>query len=810
MVGSGPNNMASLKRKCWLRAESRGAQLVLSTQCSADRLPALERLLSSWEGIVVAAVLLEHCGAGTCCTGVGNQEKSWDLHECAKKCKEEHSSMLGAGVVLTDTAAAAYVATCMRPRAKTPYRVACAHWRTRPRSNMCTCERLYIQAHAVACERQRAQAHARIHASTNAERAPTLTLHTYSRTKDCSHAHLRTRASTRASMRKHEAPSCVAGNEQLRGDVGLEAAARALHARASPRLELLLFSRRAPSRDASRGAVPPQQHLCESAALVYPINALRNLSLSAASACAPLVWLLDVDCVPSAAAYAALVGTPERAAALRRLCCDDGAALVVPCIEACCKGQHRQFPAGAASLESAPSSASSPTLSATAIPGRTAAFSVSEAQAALREGRAQPFMATRWPAGHRATRFDLWVQAGAQAQSSARGWSKQGGSHSAGGEDDSGLNGGGDGDKDGGVGGGQGVEGRTVRACDGMGAAGASGSLFIGPLAFESLFEPYVIVSCALCPRFDEGLCGYGRNKALHALQLYHCGAEFWASSDVCLLHVEHAPSLAFALSVGPTATHAGKQLLQLNKRRYSLAAAEMAATCSAAPPSLPLPREQSQAREQPRRLWQHPLSSQFGSGHACLSWLACTPPEAVAAAGVAAASGHERFLAQIYSRWMHFAPPLIKAVDLVLSDSEVVRSGRSGHNAHAGLPQDGVKGLRSAEAAAGAVWLVTHLSVDRLDRLEAQLRAWRPGPVAAAVWVGNDRRAAAAARRFAMRFAAVAGAADASVNGAAASDDADAAATQNQMEEAQMLPQPPQAREHGRVEQRARRQLRS
>ena len=55
------------------------------------------------------------------------------------------------------------------------------------------------------------------------------------------------------------------------------------------------------------------------AAKPYPINALRNAALSAAATIrVPLVLILDVDCVPSEGALAALVGDPSRAAALLR------------------------------------------------------------------------------------------------------------------------------------------------------------------------------------------------------------------------------------------------------------------------------------------------------------------------------------------------------------------------------------------------------------------------------------------------------------------------------------------------------------
>jgi len=53
----------------------------------------------------------------------------------------------------------------------------------------------------------------------------------------------------------------------------------------------------------------------------------------ARSSVQPLVWLLDVDCVPCAGARAALVGARTRARALARACVDDGDALVVPCVE---------------------------------------------------------------------------------------------------------------------------------------------------------------------------------------------------------------------------------------------------------------------------------------------------------------------------------------------------------------------------------------------------------------------------------------------------------------------------------------------
>ena len=61
--------------------------------------------------------------------------------------------------------------------------------------------------------------------------------------------------------------------------------------------------------------------------------------------------------------------------------------------------------------------------------------------------------------------------------------------------------------------------------------------------AFEEGFEPYVLISRAWVCRYDEGLRGYGRNKALHLYHLHRMGLCFWVCPDVCLLHLPHEAS---------------------------------------------------------------------------------------------------------------------------------------------------------------------------------------------------------------------------------------------------------------------------
>ncbi len=375
------------------------------------------------------------------------------------------------------------------------------------------------------------------------------------------------------------------------------------------------------------------------AAKPYPINRLRNAALSAATTLGvPLVLILDVDCVPSEGALAALVGDPSRAAALHRLCFDDGDALCIPCVEML-------------SAESAP-------------------VSLAAVKAAVRDSRAQPFMAERWICGHRATDFARWA------------------------------------------------------------ASSAAAPAFIGPLRFEEFFEPYVVVALSMCPRFDEGLSGYGRNKALHALQLHRCGARFWASAATCVVHWPHAPSQDFDAALGTPSEggdvgsrrsrEMGKQHLMAAKRRYETVARALVSHCYATLPLLPSPGEGR-------------LSRQVMAGRCC-RWADGTPPEAIAAARAMLRhrvgdspnsddSDHAR-LVQLCSRWLEYTAPSATSTPL----------------APIGTPC-----TTDDEAA----WLVTHLSADRLDRLGALVASW-PGCIVAAVWVGRDRRATAAVRAFA------------------------------------------------------------
>ncbi|KAL1530255.1 hypothetical protein AB1Y20_001170 [Prymnesium parvum] len=379
-----------------------------------------------------------------------------------------------------------------------------------------------------------------------------------------------------------------------------------LHARTHARFEALLFERRG-------------------AAASYPINELRNASLRAAARLAPLVWIVDVDCVPSEGARAALVGSAARAAALRRLCCDEGAALVVPCVE---MAEGAELPA---------------------------ALSVGAVRSALRRGVAQPFMATRWAAGHRATDFDAWC------------------------------------------------------------APADDAPLFLGPLRYEALFEPYVIVAASLCPWFDAALRGYGRNKAAHALHLHRCGAAFWCARDVCLRHVGHAPSRDFARAVGGAAappTPEGRAHLAAMRRRFAALDAALAARCDAAVP----PAGDGAPHAVPPPL----LRPAAARGGFCCPWHEQMPPAASAALRTASPAQ----LTQLCSRWMDYRAPRV-------------------HAAAVAAPPPAGRG--------GVVWLVTHLSADRLDRLDAQLRAWA-GPCAAAVWVGAGRAAARAVRAFGAR----------------------------------------------------------
>ena len=453
------------------------------------------------------------------------------------------------------------------------------------------------------------------------------------------------------------------------------------------RLEALLYSRRRLGGSRARhrtGTAPP---------LPYPINALRNRSLAhAASArygggAEALVLIVDVDCVPTRDTRHALVGTPERAAALRRLC-RTGAAVVVPCLEL-------QTPNGGGGGDGSGGGGGDGDARAIAVAAASAAASTTaDAKRALLEGRAAPFMEARWPVGHRATGFGAWAvspSAGAPPLFSAR------------------------------------------------------------PLPFEALFEPYVIVCAALAPRFDEKLSGYGRNKAAHALHLHFCGAPFVVAHGACVINVPHAPSRDFVASVARP-DEMGKLRLAATKLRWE----ELSASFAACPTAAGVGNKgedgerrggaaagggargllgciRSCSRRQPLRCatygWPRWLPKEVRAAAAAAVAVAAADTAGVingaARDEVAAAAS---FLAALCSRWMEYRAPLVRAELLVRPSGRCFPAG----------------------AAPGdvPVWLVTHLSADRLDRLTELLDLW-PGRVAAAVWVGNEAATAGAVRSF-------------------------------------------------------------
>lgn len=105
---------------------------------------------------------------------------------------------------------------------------------------------------------------------------------------------------------------------------------------------------------------------------LYPINVLRNAALRAAKT--DLVFLLDVDFVPSEGAHSALQ-------ALARAHVLDRQALVVPAVELPgAEGAEGELPQ-----------------------------SKGEVAQLLRAGKAEGFHVTRYPRGHQATDFDRWL-----------------------------------------------------------------------------------------------------------------------------------------------------------------------------------------------------------------------------------------------------------------------------------------------------------------------------------------------------------------------------------------------------------------
>lgn len=113
---------------------------------------------------------------------------------------------------------------------------------------------------------------------------------------------------------------------------------------------------------------------------LYPINSLRNISLAAAKS--ELVFLLDVDCIPTAKLFDELLGSPEKLSYVKNLCLDECGAIVIPCFEVL-------HPTGSFTRENG-------------------AFKTSKIYTEYLRGNKediQPFMGDRFHRGHRASNY---------------------------------------------------------------------------------------------------------------------------------------------------------------------------------------------------------------------------------------------------------------------------------------------------------------------------------------------------------------------------------------------------------------------
>jgi hypothetical protein len=215
----------------------------------------------------------------------------------------------------------------------------------------------------------------------------------------------------------------------------------------------------------------------------YPINALRNIALEAATT--EFVFLLDVDCVPCANGIQALVGSPEKLNSLRSMCTDQKCAVVVPCFELVYESKD---------------TLTRPALSyndvMTSYNDSYNNISVEDSGPFMR-----PFMIDRFARGHQATNFAYLLQL----------WKKECDTRSSG-DDITNNN-------------------------------APSNICKYYPIQYEEGFEPYVIVTRAYVPPYDERFTGYGRNKAIHLYHLHKLGIQFYVASNVCVIHLPHSPT---------------------------------------------------------------------------------------------------------------------------------------------------------------------------------------------------------------------------------------------------------------------------
>lgn len=439
-------------------------------------------------------------------------------------------------------------------------------------------------------------------------------------------------------------------------------------------------------------------------ATLYPINALRNVALRGADS--ELVFLVDVDCIPSMDSYYALVGSSDKISDLRRICNQEMTVVVVPCFE---------HVAGAAVGNSVGNPARhfyhqdvvhSYLLDSAADEPAAEVSSSKKLLCCL-----QPFMVNRFACGHRATNFaqlrEIWRSSEISNITPQRFY----------------------------------------------------------PIEFEEGFEPYVIVSKRLIPFYDDQLEGYGRNKALHLYHLSRLGFQFVVSTQTSVIHFSHSPTIDRQLFFHQQVVGNGEIYLNCPsvsmcrvKERYAAARMLISMHCTSW-----VLNASSASELNTSGCIIHPSSDkvlneglEYSSvGTACVFWprgidfgeCRSTMPRKTFFSSCGRGSSevgelmyHESSelntsMASFCSVHLQYLPPKLfieRYVHATMVANYVIHLDCFKFNVRKyRYPCQIPEHAMSSDAV---IWAVTHLSIDRLDRLRSLCISWK-GPLAASVW---------------------------------------------------------------------------
>ena len=220
---------------------------------------------------------------------------------------------------------------------------------------------------------------------------------------------------------------------------------------------------------------------------------------------------------------------------------------------------------------------------------------------------------------------------------------------------------------------------------------------------FEDGYEPFLIMNRHSVPLYNEKFTGYGRNKCSFTFHVHALGCEFRVMPDMWIVHVPHERTTCYKRTIGERNTKRFEQVMALYRESKTVCTTVVQCTAFAA--------SRKSGIERPLGYW---------------------PTTALQRLGLTADSMLAPLPAWKAAFWFRFEAPMPKVC-------WTFRRARSPfHRLSIPSCMRATNTYTDISCSDSLVTLVTHLSHDRLGRLERLCASWE-GPLVAVVTPANS-----------------------------------------------------------------------